>query len=74
MATSEKRRQKMETEKMDMSKREIEERSGEILGEMNILNDLMEKKRQTKTDKIEMRRRLNDCESSFRHLLFELTA
>ena len=55
------------------SEKEIAKRGLKILGEINKLSDLMEKKRYSKTDKIEMRRRLNNCEGLFRSLLFYLT-
>ncbi|VUT27096.1 MAG: hypothetical protein MASP_01905 [Candidatus Methanolliviera sp. GoM_asphalt] len=58
---------------MDMNKREIEERGGEILGKMNVLSELIEKKRQTKEDKIEMRKEFNGLEKRFGRLLFDLT-
>ena len=62
----------METEKMDVSKREVEERGMKILNEFDKISELMDKKRQSKADKIEMRRRLNDCMGSFHLLIFDL--
>ena len=57
---------------MDMSKKEIENRGIRILDEMNKLNGPIDKKRQTNANKIEMRRRLLDCEGSVRSLIFDL--
>ena len=60
-------------EKMDISKKTIEEKGKRILTELNRIHELMEKGRQTRGEKVEMKNRLNGCMDSFRLLLFDLT-
>ena len=63
----------MEMGKMDISKKAIEEKGKRILTELNRIYELVEKERQTREKKIEMKKRLNGCMDSFRLLLFDLT-
>ena len=60
-------------EKMDLSKREIEDRVRKVLDGLHKVNKLLEKRPQTKEDKIEMRGHLSDCEDLLLLLLFHLT-
>lgn len=57
---------------MNISKKEIEERGYEILDELNVLIELENEKREVKGFKREAVKRLNNCESMFRGLLFDL--
>ena len=58
---------------MDISKKEIEERIETILHELDEISKIVEITEQTEESKFEQRRRLLNCEDSFRLLRLNLT-
>ena len=63
----------MEMEKMDISKKEIEDRGGRILAQTDVLSRLVREQLTRKEKKVEIMWRFSDLKDTFRHLLLDLT-